>query len=71
MKRITIYPAPHVELRISASDEMMEDYKECARLAAEEGLDGKDCEGCSWDDAKIGCTNMCKLDGVHKAIIGG
>ena len=31
----------------------------------------KDCNKCSWNDVKIGDTNMCELEGVHRVIIGG
>ena len=70
-KRITIYPAQHTEVRIHASEEMIEDYKECYKLALEFDCDGKDCKTCSWNDVKIGDTNMCELEGVHRVIIGG
>ena len=34
---------------IRITDEMREDYKECARAAAVPGGPGKDCSGCSLD----------------------
>ena len=70
MRKITVYPAPHTEVRIHASEEMIEDYKKCYKLATE-GFFEDDCENCSWHDVKIGDTNMCELEGVHRAIIGG
>ena len=69
MKRITIYPAPHVEVRIHASEKMIEDYKECYKKKVE-GAHGL-CDFCDWYDVKVGDTHMCKLEGVHRAIIGG
>lgn len=47
MKKIKLFPAPHMEVRIHVSDQMVADYKECLK-DAEEGLDGKDCDKCSW-----------------------
>lgn len=29
MKKIKLFPAPHIEIRISVSDEMERDYLEC------------------------------------------
>ena len=69
-KRITVYPAPHTEVRIHVSDEMIEDYKKCYKSAAEGFFEGN-CKNCSWYDVKIGDTNMCELEGVHRVIIGG
>lgn len=71
MRKITVYPAPHTEVRIHASNEMIEDFKECAKLAAEFDCDGKDCNKCSWSEVKIGNTCLCELEGVHRVIIGG
>ena len=42
MRKIKLFPAPHLELRVSVSDEMIKDYRECIAMAEE--LDGKDCE---------------------------
>lgn len=33
MKRIRVFPAPHIELRVFVSDEMVADYKNCAEAA--------------------------------------
>ena len=70
MRKITVYPAPHTEVRIHASNEMIEDFKECYKSAVEGFFEG-DCINCSWYDVKIGDTNMCELEGVHRVIIGG
>ena len=59
MKKIKLFPAPHVELRVHVSDEMIADYKECEELS--KGLDGKECNTCSWDKAEIGGVCMCQL----------
>ena len=61
MKKIKLFPAPHVELRVSVSDEMVEDYRECKRME-ESGGELKDCDGCSWREADFLNTCMCDLD---------
>ena len=62
MKKIKLFPAPHVEIRIHVSDEMIADYRECYRLAKKTDYDGKDCNGCSWYDAAVGNMNMCEFN---------
>lgn len=33
MKKIKLFPAPHMEVRIHVSDQMVADYKECLKDA--------------------------------------
>lgn len=61
MKKIKLFPAPHLELKISVSDEMIKDFRECRAMAEREGLDGKDCDTCSWKDVEFESTGMCEL----------
>ncbi len=61
MKKVKLWPAPQVELGVSVTDQMMEDYKECARLARKTDFDGKDCDTCSWGKTEIGNTTMCQF----------
>ena len=61
MKKIKLFPGPHMELRIFVSDQMEEDYKECARMAESACGDGKDCDSCSWRDVMIFGLGMCEL----------
>lgn len=49
-KTIKIFPAPHVEVRIHPSEEMVEDFKACYDTG---GL-GRLCAGCSWFNVEIG-----------------
>lgn len=67
-RRITMYPAPHVEARVHVSDEMIKDYKECARLSEVVGRSGKDCDSCSWNDVRIGDTAICALKDLERQI---
>lgn len=46
MKKIKLWPAPHLEVRVCVSDEMEADIREC-RERAEQGGHGKDCDQCS------------------------
>lgn len=41
-------------IRVSLTEEMEKDYKECARLLDEEGKE-KDCENCSLNGGNAGC----------------
>lgn len=46
MKKIKLFPAPHVEIRIHVSEEMERDYVECQKMM-KRGEDC-DCDRCSW-----------------------
>lgn len=66
MKKIKLFPSPHVEVRVLVSDQMEQDMKECWRKAFESG---KDCDTCSWKDVKPFGTGMCEQDEViHKVL---
>ena len=48
MKKIKFFPAPHVEVRVSVTDEMAADLRECWRMAEETNYEGcKLCDDCS------------------------
>ena len=68
MKKIKLFPAPHVEMRISVSDEMKRDMKECRRLFMETG-NGADCAKCSWDNVEIECTGFCEYPEVQRQVL--
>ena len=49
MQKIKFFPAPHVEVRVNVTDEMIADLRECRRMAEETNYEGcKDCDDCSW-----------------------
>lgn len=66
MRKIKLFPAPHVELRVSVSDEMVEDYRECKRMSESEEC--KDCDSCSWQEADFLDTCMCELDVMQQLL---
>ena len=66
MRKIKLFPAPHVELRVSVSDEMVEDYREC-KLLGESG-ECKDCDTCSWREVEFLDTGMCELDTMKQLL---
>lgn len=69
MKRITLYPAPHVEIRLHLSEEMIEDYKDCGRQAKNSAFEEtKDCDACSWNKVKFGDMCMCEPVELMKLI---
>ena len=70
VKRIKIYPCPNVELRLHVSEQMEQDYKECAAKAESPG-DGKDCNTCSWREVELENTCLCEWPVVCEKLIGG
>lgn len=70
MKKIKLFPAPNMEIRVYVTDAMEEDLKEHVRLAKIPGGPGKDCAACSWNDVKVGGTCMCELPEVWRQVLG-
>lgn len=70
MKKIKLFPGSHMELKVYVSDQMEEDYKECARMAEAADFEGKDCDSCSWKDVEILGLSMCELEEM-KWLLGG
>ena len=68
-KKIKLYPAPHVELRVHVSDEMVRDFCDCKRIAKETNLEEfKDCNICSRHDTKISDVRMCELKEMEQLL---
>lgn len=65
MRMIKLFPAPHVEMRIHVSDEMIRDLKEC------KGKEGGDlpCEECSWDAIDVFGQGLCGLPEVEAKVL--
>lgn len=63
-KTIKIFPAPHVEVRLHVSKEMVKDFKACCDTG---GL-GQLCIECSWFNVKIGAATVCCIKGLRKEI---
>lgn len=66
MKKIKLFPSPHVEVTLFISDQMKQDMKECWRRAFESG---KDCDTCSWRDVMPFGTGMCEQEEVIQKIL--
>lgn len=60
MKKIKLFPGPHVEIRIHVSEEMERDYAECQKMM-KRGEDC-DCDRCSWANVSIYGTGACELE---------
>lgn len=68
-KVIKIWPAPHIEIRVHVSEEMIKDFKKCYKLS--EMIEKRksilaifqSCEGCSWRNICIEekGTEICTL----------
>ena len=72
MKKIKIFPAPNVEIRIHVTEEMEKDMRECGEIAAcDDVKDGRKCKNCSWHNVEFGDTGMCQLDEVIRRVLGG
>lgn len=72
MKKIKFFPAPHVEVRVSVTDEMVADLRECKRMAEETNYEGcKDCGDCSWRDVEIGAERVCGFLAVFEQVKEG
>lgn len=70
MKKIKFFPAPHVEIRVSVTDEMAMDLRECKRMEEATNCEGyKNCDDCSWNEAEIDCTKMCELEEVYRQVL--
>lgn len=68
MKKIKLFPAPHVEVRLHVSDQMVADYKKCLK-ECEEDIEA-DCSNCSWCDIAWLEHGMCELQEL-RSLIGG
>ena len=68
MKKIKLFPAPHVEIRIHVSEEMERDYAECQKMM-KRGED-YDCDRCSWANVSIYGTGACELKGLKEQLGG-
>ena len=66
MKKIKLFPSPHVKVTIFISDQMKQDMKECWRRAFESG---KDCDACSWKDVTPFGTGMCEQEEVIQKVL--
>ncbi len=66
MKKIKLFPSPHVEVTLFISDQMKQDMKECWRRAFESG---KDCDTCSWRDVRPFGTGMCEQEEVIQKVL--
>lgn len=70
MKKIKFFPAPHVEVRVSVTDEMAADLRECWRMAEETNYEGgKDCGTCSWREVEIENTCLCEFNEVCRQVL--
>lgn len=71
MKKIKLFPAPHVEIRIHVSEEMERDYLECQRRLKSGDMDLQ-CDNCSWKDVKTSSYgSACMLNGLEEQMSGG
>lgn len=65
-KRIKIFPAPHIEIRIHVTEQMIKDYRKCQEDIERD--DFADCSKCSWKDVNIDTLGMCELKQLNSLI---
>jgi len=65
MKKIKLFPAPHLEVKIHVSEQMEADIKRCKEV------DGAECDQCSWNDVQWENTGMCELLVVIEILLEG
>ena len=70
MKKIKLFPAPHVEIRIHVSEEMERDYWACKANAMKKPGEELPCVGCSWEDVCIGNVGACEMQGLEEQMGG-
>lgn len=68
MKKIKLWPAPHLEVRVCVSDEMEADLREC-RESAKRIKNCKDCNQCSWLGVEIENTCLCEWLAVVEKVL--
>lgn len=71
MKKIRLFPAPHLEIRVYVSDEMRKDFQECLELSEKGDWETKDCAACSWRQVALGDVHMCELKEMEGALNRG
>ena len=64
MKKIKLFPAPHVEVRIHVSDEMERDYVKCKNMMKHRKM--PNCIRCSWKGVNFYGVSICALDDVNE-----
>ena len=70
MKKIKLFPAPHVEIRIHVSEEMERDYWRCKANVMKNMGEESPCVGCSWKDVCIGDVGVCEMKGLEEQLGG-
>lgn len=67
MKKIKIFPSPHVEVRVYVSEQMEKDMRQCQNSA--QSSKDLDCASCSWKDVNIPKTGLCELPEIINKVI--
>lgn len=67
MKKVRIFPAPHMEIKLHISDEMIKDYRDCKAQAEKVG-GYKDCDQCSWKEVEFENVCACQFEQLEKLL---
>lgn len=63
-----VFPSPHVEMRVSVSEQMEADIKECDRRSR--AGESRKCDECSWFELEIAGTGLCDIADLRNKILG-
>ena len=66
LKKIKLFPAPHTEIVLHVSDQMVKDMETCCAKALK---DGNDCEKCSWKNVEPYGIDMCGIGEVVNKVL--
>ena len=69
MKKIKMFPAPHVELRIHVSDEMVRDLEKCERMVEEKKAVPCTAQKCSWDEVDVFGQCLCGIPEIQERVL--
>lgn len=71
MKKIKLFPTPHMEVRIFVSDEMEKDFMECRRKTGKGKIPRiPNCDECSWEKLNVIGTCVCLYTSVQRQMGG-
>ena len=73
MRKIKLFPAPHLEIKITVTDQMVKDLHECHKRSSMSDFDYESgyCDNCSWNKVEFLNVCMCELDDVLRLLLGG
>ena len=66
MKKIKLFPAPHTEMVLNVSEQMVKDIEDCYVKAFDKG---RNCDNCSWKNVEPQGIDMCGIGEVVNKVL--